>query len=217
MNFHINNYYYFSIAMEEIFNNLEKLTALPCDPFYTNSDYNSLRRLKVLLLSGALHHSPLYRDNHTSVKINYLIQIENSCLNETIRKAKEYDIRCTWGEYQFEQIYHSTCYTILSAIDITSGTGSPMLVEKIFTKKIDLNTIASLSCKELCPEKYEIMAKKIEERANMKEVVKFTELYFCRKCKRNKCKAESVQNRCGDESNTYYITCLFCHNKWFGG
>lgn len=203
--------------MEEMLNITETLTSLPCDPFYTKSEYNNLRRIKVLLLSGAFSNSPLYRDCPRSVKINYLIQIENSCLNETIRKAREYDIRCTWGEFQFEQIYHSTCYTILSAIDTTLSTGSSNLVAKIFMGKIDLNTIAGLSCKELCPEKYEIMAKKIEERANMKEVVKYTELYFCRKCKRNKCKAESVQNRCGDESNTYYITCLFCHNKWFGG
>ncbi len=206
-----------SIVMEEMFDNIKALTSLPCDPFYTNQEYNSLRRIKVLLLSEALYNSSLYRNCTFSEKINYLIQIENSCLNEAIRKTREYDIRCTWGEYQFEQIYHSTCFTILSLLNVSVDTGSTELVTKIFTNKIDLNTIASLSCKELCPEKYEVMTKKIEERADMEEVVKYTELYFCRKCKRNKCKAESVQNRCGDESNTYYITCLFCHNKWFGG
>ncbi len=203
--------------MEQIIAENSKLTALPCDPFYLRSDYNCLRRLKLLLFSGALNNSQLFIECSSSKKIDYLTQIENSCLNETLRKAREYEIRCTWGEFQFEQIYHSICYNILSVVDVTLPTGSKELVDKIFTGKIDLNIIASFSCKELCPEKYEVITKKIEERANMKEDVKYTELHFCRKCKKNKTKATPVQNRCGDESNTYHITCLFCHNKWFGG
>lgn len=194
-----------------------KPTALSYDPFYTDPDYNNIRRLKLLLFSAALHNSELYQNCTFNEKTNYIMMIENSCLNETIRKARGYNIRCSWDEIQFEQIYHSICYNILSTIDITLDTGSKELVTKIFTNKIDISLIAGMSCKELCPEKYEEVTRKLEERTNMEENVKYTELYFCRKCKRNKATAERVQNRSNDEGSSFHITCLFCHNKWFGG
>jgi DNA-directed RNA polymerase subunit M/transcription elongation factor TFIIS len=82
-------------------------------------------------------------------------------------------------------------------------------------KSIDLNTIANMSCKELSPEKYDDLSKQIDRRVNTSLGVKYTELYFCYKCKRNKTTAERVQNRSNDESSSFYITCLFCGTKWF--
>jgi DNA-directed RNA polymerase subunit M/transcription elongation factor TFIIS len=204
------------VKISDFYNDL-KPTTLAYDPFYTDPDYNNMRRLKLILLSSALGNSKLYKQLRFDDKMNYIMLIENSCLNEAIRKAHEYDIRCTWDDFQFEQIYHSICYNILSTIDTTLETSSTELVEKIFTDRIDLSTIAKLSCKELCPEKYEEVTKKIEERSNMEQNIKYTELYFCRKCKRNKATAERVQNRSNDEGSSFHITCLFCHNKWFGG
>ncbi len=192
-------------------------TALAFHPFYTDVDYNNYRRLKLLLLSDALGYSELYNRLPYDIKMNYIMIIENSCLNETIRKAREYDIRCVWEEKQFVNIYHSTCYSVINVLNIALDTGSAVLVDKIFNNEIDSSILASLSIEELCPEKYEDMKKKIEQRSNMEENVKYTELYFCRKCKHNKATAQRVQNRSNDEGSSFHITCLFCHNKWFGG
>jgi DNA-directed RNA polymerase subunit M/transcription elongation factor TFIIS len=189
---------------------------LPVDPFYTDIAYTGLRKLKCILLANKLGQIDRFLELSYEAQIDIIKYIENSCLNETIRKAREYNIRCVWPNIQFENIYHSICYNILTTLDIKSGTGSLILVKKIFDGDIDLNTIASLSCKELCPEKYEEIIEKIDRRCNTKQSIKATTLYFCRKCKRNQCSAERVQNRSNDESSSFYITCLFCGNKWFG-
>jgi DNA-directed RNA polymerase subunit M/transcription elongation factor TFIIS len=191
-------------------------TALSVKVFYTK-DYNDLRRMKSILISDALGNSELYAKLPYNEKTKYIMIIENSCLNETIRKAQEYNIRCEWGEYQFEQIYHSICYNILCVLNPELDTGSWELLDCIFNNKIDINRLAHFSCKELCPKKYEELAERIEKRANIEDTVKYTELYFCRKCKRNKSTVQRVQNRSNDEGSSFYITCVFCHNKWFGG
>ncbi len=192
-------------------------TALPIDPFYIDKNYNDLRRLKLLVLADSLNNSEYYRNIQYDEKINYIKIIENSCLDESIRKAREYNIRCVWEEEQFVNIYHSICYKIFSTVNITYDTGSNILIKKIFNGDILLDTIASKSYRELCPEKYEEIKKKIDERSNMEENIKYTELYFCKKCKRNQCTASRVQTRSLDEGSSFHITCLFCGNRWFGG
>jgi DNA-directed RNA polymerase subunit M/transcription elongation factor TFIIS len=190
---------------------------LTIDPFYTDNDYNAMRRLKISLLSWALQTSEEFRFLGYQKKINYMMMIENSCFNETLRKAREYNIRCTWKTKQFEDIYHSICSNLVSMLDRTQDTSSPTLIKKILNGEIELKNIAHMTCKELCPEKYEILTKEIEKRSSAEHTVKSTTMYFCRKCKKNNTTSQSIQNRSGDEGNTYLITCLFCHNKWFGG
>jgi DNA-directed RNA polymerase subunit M/transcription elongation factor TFIIS len=102
-------------------------------------------------------------------------------------------------------------------LDISLETGSKILINKLLDNDIDINEIARKTCKELCPEKYEEMAREIERRSNTEHSIKSTTLHYCRKCKKNNTTQQSIQNRSGDEGNTYLITCLFCHNKWFGG
>lgn len=191
-------------------------TPLPFDPFYTDPEYNSIRIIKLLLLSDALNNSKLYGTLSYDEKINTIQLTENSCLNETIKKAREHNIRCTWDIKAFEDLYHSICYNILSVLNIKLETGSKQLIIRVFNNEIDLNTIAALSYNELCPEKFEEVTKKIEVRSNIVYTVKYTELYFCRKCKQNKATAERVQNRSNDEGSSFHITCLNCNNRWFG-
>lgn len=204
-----------SCNCKKIVREFEHSIPLTPNPFYTDKTYNKLRRMKLIILSNKLGQLNEFKNMSYENQLNMIKCIENSCLNEAIRKAREYNIRCMWSNIQFENIYHSICYNILSTLDLNSETGSRELVKKIFEGVIDLKTIARMSCKELCPEMYEDIKKRIEERNNTEQTVKATTLYFCKNCKRNKTHAKSVQNRCGDEGNNYFITCLFCGNKWF--
>ncbi len=192
-----------------------KSTALPFDPFYTDSNYNFMRKIKAIILSDTLMYSHEYIDLPYNKKIQYLISIENSCFNETIKMSKKYNIRCDWEDDQFINIYHTTCYNLFSALNTSMNAGSKNLLKRIFNGEVDLSKIASFSCRELCPEIYEDIAKRIEIRSTLEENIKPTQLYFCRKCKKNTTTAQKVQNRSNDEGNSYHVTCLFCHNRWF--
>lgn len=189
---------------------MQNALPLPVDPFY-NADYNNTRRLKAILLSSVLNNYSEFATLHYSEQIEIIKTLENSCSNETIRKSRDYNLRCVWDNNQFVDIYHSICYNIISILDTQNNS----LFQKIISKSINLNTIANLSSKELLPEKYDDLSRQINKRVNVSQSQKYTELYYCYKCKRNKTTAERVQNRSGDEGSSFYITCLFCGTHWF--
>lgn len=192
-----------------------KAIDLPFEPFYTNSTetgtYNDTRRLKLLVLSDTLSKYKEFEDKPYNDKIEIIMRIENSCANETIRKARGYNLRVTWENEQFINIYHSICYHITSKIDEVES-----LVKKILNKEIELNIIANMSSKDLVPEEYDDIASKVNKRT-MIEInnKKFTELHFCKKCKRNQTTVERIQNRSLDEGSSFIVTCIFCGTKWF--
>jgi DNA-directed RNA polymerase subunit M/transcription elongation factor TFIIS len=187
-----------------------KMTALPLSPFYTEKKYNSIRRLKLLLLTDCLNKSKVFDELKYERKISIVEMLETGCVNESVRKSNEYNIKCLWSNKNFVCIYHGICYNILSAFDVSES-----LVEKIINGEIDTEKIAHKSIKELCPEKFEDLNKKLAVRMNMEENVKFTTLYFCRRCKHNKTVTKSVQLRSADEGSSTYIKCIFCGNAWF--
>ena len=190
---------------------------LPFKPFYTDRAFVPIRISKLIAISDKFGQIEQFLQLPYAKQIYIIKNIENSCLNETIRKSREYNIRCVWDNLQFEYVYHTICYNISSALDIKFDTGSKILVKKIFDEEIDLNTIANLSCKELCPEGYRDIIKTIDQRSNIEQTVKATSLYYCKKCGKNQCTATRVQNRSADEGSSFYVCCLFCGNKWFGG
>lgn len=183
---------------------------LPFDPFYKS--YNNIRRLKVIVLSDKLSKYKQFKILPYEKKIEILTSIENSCLNEALRKAREYAVRCIWDNDNFTNIYHTICYNIISNID--NQFGSDTLINKILAEEINLNTIAHLTCKELCPERYEVLSSEINKRSKIEQSVKYSEMFFCKKCKHNQTTVERVQIRSADEACNLRITCLYCDNQW---
>jgi DNA-directed RNA polymerase subunit M/transcription elongation factor TFIIS len=163
------------------------------------------------MLDHRLQCLEIFKNMKEVDQLNILIHIENSCANETIRKARGYNLRCVWENPSFINIYHTICYSITSILEQESNT----LIGKILNNKINLKHIANMSCKELSPETHDAITFKINKRVNIEQNIKFTEMYFCKKCKHNKTTVERVQNRSGDEGSSFYITCLFCGTKWF--
>jgi len=196
---------------------LDNITSLPLEPFYTNNLYNNERRMKLLLFSSILNNIEEFKNFNRNEKICMLYKIEHSCFSETLRKSKNYNIRCCWNNDKFIIIYHNVCYKISSCINIKSECYSTYFINNIIHKKIDLDTIASKNLRELCKDKFEKQHKKINKRLLIKETKKYTTLHFCKKCKKNQTTAKKVQNRSNDEGNSYFITCLNCNNSWFGG
>ncbi|MGL5935143.1 MAG: hypothetical protein ACRCZI_05925 [Cetobacterium sp.] len=179
--------------------------------FY-KGDYNNIRRLKVITISNTLGNYEDFKSLDYNKKTAIMRHIEESCINETIRKSKDNNQRCVWDNKHFLNIYHDVCYRVISIIE---NNDKKLLANIINGSDEFLNTIAKKSCKDLLPEKYEEITLEITKRVNTKQTVKFTEMYFCKKCKRNQTTVERVQNRSNDEASSFFVTCLFCGTKWF--
>lgn len=155
--------------------------------------------------------------NQPSLTKDYIIEyLERGCLNRAVEKAKVYNIRCVWVNQKFVDLYHSICYKVASNIDSTSSIKSDYLRNKILNNELNLVNVANMTSKELCPKKYEKIDAKMNKRANLERKIKYSELYRCRKCKRNQCTTERRYNRSLDEGVNLTINCSFCGHSWNG-
>jgi DNA-directed RNA polymerase subunit M/transcription elongation factor TFIIS len=189
----------------------ERSIPLPHKPFYNDDEYNVLRRAKLIILSDCLGKYSEFSSLSYEKKIEMLWQIEQGCVAEATRKANEYNIQCMWDNIQYTNIYHSICYNIIAILD--DDDGLPSLVTKITSDKIDLGKMSNMTCRELCPEKYEDLTNHINKRTNTKQNLKYSELYYCYKCKHNQSTVEKRCNRSLDEGVNLTITCLWCGNS----
>lgn len=147
----------------------------------------------------------------------YIVKnLERGCLNRTIVKSNDYNIRGVWSNPKFVSLYHDICYKIASNLDVTSVINSDYITKKILKNEVNINMVANMSSKELCPKKYEKIDMKINQRTNLERKIKYSELYRCRKCKRNQCTTERRYNRSLDEGVNLTIICLFCGHEWCG-
>ena len=99
-------------------------------------------------------------------------------------------------------------------MDSQSCINSDYIKNKILNNDVDLQNVANMKSKELCPKKYEKIEKKINQRNNLERKIKYSELYKCRKCKRNQCTTERRYARSIDEGVDLTVTCVFCSHSW---
>ena len=176
------------------------------------STNNVLYDLAIGELTTQLINSYLYPKIFTK---EYIIRnLERGCLNRAIQKSRVHNIRCVWSETKFVDLYHNICYKLASNLDVNSCVNSGSIKQKILDGDVDLQNVANISSKELCPKKYEKLDQKINKRSNLERKVKFSELYKCRKCKRNQCTTERRYARSLDEGTDLTIHCLFCGHSW---
>jgi len=140
--------------------------------------------------------------------------MERSCLNRAIAKSRDYNIRAIWENLKFQDLYHDICYKIAVNVDPRSIINSLHLKTQIINQTVSLKDIANLFGKQLCPEKYEKLDKKINQRVNQEVKVRYSTLYRCFRCKNNKCTSERVYNRSLDEGVNLRIRCTVCYNEW---
>ena len=199
--------------------------------YYENDAFNTIRRCKLILFSHCLGDNKIIQNKLNSQinqqpKINNTQQIEplnkeqivkyleRGCLNRAIEKAKTYNIRCVWTNEKFINLYHSICYKVACNIDPESSVKSDYIIKKIINNEVNLNQVANMTSKELCPKKYEVYDEKINKRTNLERKIKYSELYRCRKCKRNQTTTERRYCRSLDEGVDLTINCVFCGHSW---
>ncbi len=76
------------------------------------------------------------------------------------------------------------------------------------------NGLQTITLKNLYPNLYSSIDKKIMEKKSAHVEEKVTLLYYCSNCGNNKCKYKAVQLRSLDEGNNFIITCINCSKQW---
>lgn len=177
--------------------------------FYEHKNYNEIRRAKIILFSHICNSYETFKKMPMGKKFDIIKKIERSCYNTTVNKANNADIRNTWSNPKFSDIYITVCMKISVNLE-----DSEKLFNKVINEEIKISELGSMSSQKLQPELHEKIINKIEQR--FKQVIHFKEckLYKCNKCKSSKCTAEKLYNRGLDEGVNFKITCQECGNEW---
>lgn len=190
-----------------------KYVPLPAK-YYKDKKYTPIRRCKLILFGEILMKYALYRTFRRVKQIAIIHDMERSCYKQTIDKSEKRNIISSWQNPIFEELYNDICYKIASNLDSTF-ISSYYLADLVLNDKIDLKTIAGLSTKELCPDKYREISDKIERAKNIEIKKNTTSLYMCWKCKKFECTVENRYAAAGDESIPLTVTCVPCGNVMF--
>jgi DNA-directed RNA polymerase subunit M/transcription elongation factor TFIIS len=136
---------------------------------------------------------------------------EKGIYNKTIDEAEEKTIIKKWDNYLFVQLYldrFKYVYFILK---------NPDIIDKINNGTIKSYEIAYKTHQELYPEKWDMQIEEKRKRIENKYFPKIeasTDMYTCRKCKKNQCTYYQVQIRSADEPMTTFVTCTYCGTRW---
>lgn len=138
---------------------------------------------------------------------------------ETVVKEKYY-----WAEDTFLKYYSK--YFRKVYLNYFKNKRSHLLRMKTVTKKISLEDLGILTHRELDPELYEIRinnAKISYERdreperpseTKQKMIEETKGMFKCGRCRSERTTYQTAQTRSADESETVFITCLDCKNRW---
>jgi DNA-directed RNA polymerase subunit M/transcription elongation factor TFIIS len=183
------------------------------DAEFYKEPYNNIRILKLLLLSDSLSLYEKFNQLNNKCKNNIIKKIENSCYTYTLSQSKKNNIILSWDDNTFEELYHMSCYKILSNIN-QDFILNDNFINKILNNKLNLDKIAYLSSREIFPEKYIKIDQNIEKRKNVKQTINTSRMYICGRCGNNETTLESIQMRSLDEGNSIFATCVDCGKKW---
>ena len=131
-----------------------------------------------------------------------VINIEKSIYNESLKIAHKKNVERSWSNQIFLHIYKQKYVSIM--LDLQSKENN--VADRISNKEILSKDLATLSPKEIFPEKW--------------KVVEFVDdnvedgIFQCKKCKSRKTTYYSLQTRSSDEPMTNFITCINCKNRW---
>ena len=187
-------------------------------PFYVYGDlkYNRSRLRYIVLLMEIFSKHEIFAKKHVDDKIILLRRIELGCYNKIIDKARELNIRTAWEVSEFKKLYNNESYRISTNLDCRSAVGSSELLLKILNGKILPENLAKMDSGEFYPELYNKLTEKINRRRGKELKYRYTRLYKCHKCGKDKCRTENRQNKRADEGNNLYIICITCGHRMMG-
>ena len=151
-------------------------------------------------------------------KLNVLIDDETKCINmekgiynSCIKEGKTRKIINKWENKQFETLYVSKLWSVLSNLKNSE------LIKQIKNNEILPQNVAFMTHQEMNPNHWKDMIERKIRRDESKYSTNLeasTDMFTCRKCKSKKCTYYELQTRSADEPATIFVSCLNCGKNW---
>jgi DNA-directed RNA polymerase subunit M/transcription elongation factor TFIIS len=183
--------------------------------FYTRSNYNDFRRMKLIAFSHYLNMHKDFALLSDEDKLAIVKDLERGCYHTTIDKALSAEIRNSWTNENFLNTYHSVCYKVSANLD-SDLVDTDQLIQKILNGEVMPIDVGKMSSQDIHPEQYTELNRKIADRRSKKINVNTSRLYKCGRCQKFQCTMERQTTRALDEGATFRITCQFCGKTWNG-
>jgi transcription elongation factor S-II len=162
--------------------------------------------------------SPTQFRRNIVTKLNAIIEDETKCINlekgiynSCIKEGKSRKIINKWENKQFETLYVSKLWTVMTNLK------NPELVQQIKNNEILPQNIAFMTHQEMQPSQWKDMIERKIRRDESKYSTNLeasTDMFTCRKCKSKKCTYYELQTRSADEPATIFVSCLNCGKNW---
>ena len=143
--------------------------------------------------------------------------IEKGIYNYTIKLSKHKNIKRSWNNLIFNQLYISKVRSIYTNIKKDSYIQNESFLERIYNNEFDPEKIADLTIYDIFPDNWKTLIDNKSKRDKIKYELKpeaMTTLFKCRKCNSRETSYYELQTRSADEPMTQFITCLDCGNRW---
>lgn len=144
-------------------------------------------------------------------------KVEKGIYNYVIKVSKEKNIRRSWENTLFTNLYKSKILSVYSNLDANSYIQNNQLLKNIKDGSIEPEKVGSLSVYDVFPDNWKELLNIKSKRDKIKYELKpeaMTNLFKCRKCGSRETSYYEVQTRSADEPMTQFITCLSCSNRW---
>jgi DNA-directed RNA polymerase subunit M/transcription elongation factor TFIIS len=144
-------------------------------------------------------------------------ELEQIIYDLTLVGANKKEIRKSWGNQLFKDMYLTIARRILVNLNPNSYVKNKGLWERYIHKELTLEQIVRQNHFELCPENWQqlidLQAKR--ERVQLEgDFSRATDRWQCNSCKMRKCTYYELQTRSADEPMTIFIHCLNCGKRW---
>jgi hypothetical protein len=192
--------------------------------FYTQEPYksNKTRRCKIMVLMGAMSNYEHFRQLAPEAQNTLARRIESGCVNETLRKAKEDNVGCSWQTDEFVRRYGTIVREKAQELDWTLNTS---LIPRVISGEVNPSRVAALTEDEANPDALRDMNERRAARLAAKVVRKRSKGYPCDQCNANGDKDEAgrplgwayitnVQTRGCDEAKVTRAQCCECSHTW---
>ena len=137
--------------------------------------------------------------------------LEKGIYNYAIYKASSKNIVKKWDNPSFINLYIDRLRSVY--MNLKNGE----FLEKVKSKEIPAETVASMTHYEMFPSHWEeSLEKKMMRDASRlnTNIQASTDMYTCKRCKSKKTTYYEVATRSADEQMTIFITCLDCGKNW---
>ena len=160
------------------------------------TDINKLRKETFELLNTIIKNNKKTKQIENSI---YIFTIDTIKLNELLT------------DY-FNDIYNHKLSEIYENINGTINNN--YLLDTINNENINLNTIAYMKPEELFPDNWKKIINRLDLINEKQKNMATTDIFTCKKCKKNRCSVHQMQTRSADEPMTTFVTCMVCKNTW---